>query len=67
MMTLQEIREDYLKNNRHRVEFVRQLYRLPADDLRRLLEIETPEERQALRMMVYDETHVAKVIDSLAH
>lgn len=66
-MTLHEIRDDYLQNNRHRVEFVRQLYQLPADEVKRLLEIETPEERMALRMMVYDETHVAKAIDDLAN
>jgi hypothetical protein len=66
-MTFQELQEDYRKNNMCRVRFLRTLYGLPPHEVKRLLEIETPEEREMLRMMVYNETHVARILDLLAN
>jgi hypothetical protein len=66
-MTFQELQEDYRKNNMCRVRFLRTLYGLPPHEVKRLLEIETPEERGMLRMMVYNDTHVARILDLLAN
>jgi hypothetical protein len=66
-MTFQELQDAYREDNMCRVRFLRTLYGLPPHEVRRLLEIETPEERGMLRMMVSNETHVARILDLLAN